>query len=153
NRITLDNGVLKMNGTTMLPQSDGSFLVGPQRFAFKLGSDGKPVSVEANNSGDIRTFTFQDEWKPTPDDLSAITGRWYSEEADANVTIVMENGQPFLTQRAAGSRLPLRPQFKDNYIVDRPGTVLWFIRDTSGKILTMHIGTSRLRDMPFARLP
>jgi CubicO group peptidase (beta-lactamase class C family) len=153
NRITLDDGVLKINGTPMVPQSDGSFVLGPQRFVFKMGSDGKPVSVEANNNGDIRTFTYQEEWKPTPEDLNAIAGRWYSDEADATVAVVVDNGQAFITQRTTGTRLALRPQFKDNYMVDRPGTVLWLSRDSAGKITSIHLGTSRLRDMVFNRLP
>ena len=151
NRITVDNGALKINGTAMVPQSDGSFVLGPQRFVFKMGADGKPISVEANNSGDVRTFTFQEQWKPTAEDLNAIAGRWYSDEADAHFTILIENGQAIMTQRTTGDRLTLRPQFKDNFMVERPGTVLWFTRDPSGK-LTAHVGTSRLRDMPFARL-
>jgi len=151
NRITVDNGLLKINGSTMVAQPDGSFVLGPQRFVFKMDNTGKPVSAEANNSGDVRTFTFQEEWKPTPDELNAIAGRWYSGEADAYFTIVVDNGQAVMTQRTTGDRLTLRPQFKDNFMVERPGTVLWFTRDPSGKPLA-HIGTSRLRDMPFTKL-
>ncbi|HUR97380.1 MAG TPA: serine hydrolase domain-containing protein, partial [Pyrinomonadaceae bacterium] len=153
NRMTVDNGVLKINGTPLVAQSDGSFVIGPQRFVFKMGSDGNPISAEANNNGDIRTFTFQKEWNPTAEELNALAGRWYSEEADAVFTIAVENGQAVLTQRTTGDRLTLRPQFKDNYFIERPGTVLWLVRDSTGKIATMHVGTSRLRDMQFVRMP
>ena len=153
NRITLDNGVLKINGTAMVPRSDGSFVLGPQRFAFKVDNAGKPVSFEANNSGDIRSFTFQEEWKPISDDLNAITGLWYSDEADATAAIIVENGQVFVTQRTTGLRLPLRPQYKDHFHVgDGPGTVFWFERDATGKVDKMHVGTGRLRDMLFVKV-
>jgi CubicO group peptidase (beta-lactamase class C family) len=151
NRITLDNGALKINGTAMAPQSDGSFLLGPQRFTFKLDNDGKVLYAEANANGDIRRFTPQSEWTPTPDELNAVAGRWYSEEADATFTLVVESGKAFMTQRPA-TRFELRPQFKDNFIVDRPGAILWFTRDSSGK-LTAHVGTARLRDIVFTKMP
>lgn len=151
NRITLDNGVLKINGTAMIPQSDGSFLLGPQRFTFKLDNDGKVLYADVNTNGDIRRFTPQSEWTPTADELNAIAGRWYSEEADATFTLVVENGKAFMTQRPA-TRFELRPQYKDNFIVDRPGAILWFTRDSSGKV-TAHAGTSRLRNIVFTKMP
>jgi hypothetical protein len=151
NRITLDNGVLKINGTAMAPQSDGSFLLGPQRFTFKLDNDGKVLYADVNTNGDIRRFTPQSEWTPTADELNAIAGRWYSEEADATFMLVVENGKAFMTQRPA-TRFELRPQYKDNFIVDRPGAILWFTRDSSGKV-TAHAGTSRLRNIVFTKMP
>jgi CubicO group peptidase (beta-lactamase class C family) len=151
NRITLDNGVLKINGTAMIPQSDGSFLLGPQRFTFKLDNDGKVLYADVNTNGDIRRFTPQSEWTPTADELNAIAGRWYSEEADATFMLVVENGKAFMTQRPA-TRFELRPQYKDNFIVDRPGAILWFTRDSSGKV-TAHAGTSRLRNIVFTKMP
>lgn len=151
NRITLDNGVLKINGTAMIPQFDGSFLLGPQRFTFKLDNDGKVLYADVNTNGDIRRFTPQSEWTPTADELNAIAGRWYSEEADATFMLVVENGKAFMTQRPA-TRFELRPQYKDNFIVDRPGAILWFTRDSSGKV-TAHAGTSRLRNIVFTKMP
>jgi hypothetical protein len=153
NRITFDNGGLRINGGPFTPQSDSTFVIGPNRFTFKL-ENGTPVSAEANNGGDIRKFTFQKEWTPTPDELNAIAGKWYSEEADATTVIVVDNGQVFLTQRTRGEgeRSPLRPQYKDHYqLGDQPGTILWLTRDSAGKT-TLHVGTARLRDMSFERV-
>ena len=153
NRITFDNGGLRINGGPFTPQSDSTFVIGPNRFTFKM-ENGVPVSAEANNGGDIRKFTFQKEWTPTPDELTAIAGKWYSDEADATTVIIVENGQVFLTQRTRGEkeRFPLRPQYKDHYqLGDQPGTILWLTRDSAGKA-TLHVGTARLRDMPFERV-
>ena len=134
----------------MVPQADGSFVLNTQRFSFKLDTAGNPVSFEGNLNGDLRTFTLQKEWQPTAEELNTIAGVWYSEEADATFKIVVENGQAFLTQRPA-TRLQLRPQFKDNFIVESPGTIMWFTRDPAGK-LTAHAGTARLRDIVFTRV-
>ena len=106
--------------------------------------------AERNIDGDVIRYVAESPWTPTPEELNSVTGKWYSDEADATVSIVVENGQAYLTQRPA-TRLPLRPQYKDaSNLGDQPGTIVWFTR-TAGK-LTMHAGTSRLRDMPFVRI-
>ncbi len=151
NRITFENNALKLNGSPFVPQPDGSFMIGPNRFTFKM-ENGMPVSAEANIGGDVRKYTLQKEWAPAPEELSAFGGRWYSDEADATLGVVVENGQVFLAQRTSGQRIPLRPQYKDHFQVgDAPGTIVWFERESGGK-MTMHVGTSRLRDMPFSRI-
>jgi CubicO group peptidase (beta-lactamase class C family) len=150
NRITLENGELKINGGPFAAQPDGTFVIGSNRFTFKF-ENGVPVSAEANNAGDIRKFTYQKDWTPSSDELSAFAGRWYSDEADATLTIVVENGKVVMTQRTSGQRLPLDAQYKDHFQLGGPGTGVWFTRDPAGK-LTMHVGTSRLRDMPFVKV-
>jgi len=32
------------------------------------------------------------------------------------------------------------------------GYVVWFTRDKDGKVDSLHVGTSRMRDMPFVRV-
>jgi len=151
NRISFENGGLKMNGGVFLPQSDGTFAIGPNRFTFKM-ENGVPVTAEANIGGDVRKYTFQKEWTPAADELNAFAGKFYSDEADATAEIVVENGKIFLTQRTTGDRTQLEPLYKDHFEVgEGPGTIVWFTRDPGGKF-TMHIGTSRLRDMPFAKI-
>jgi hypothetical protein len=151
NRITFDNGALKMNGGPFVAQSDGTFVIGANRFTFKL-ENGVPVSAEANNAGDIRKFTFQKEWTPTADELNSFAGKWYSEEADATVVINVENGKVAMIQRTTADTTPMQPLYKDHFQLGKgPGTIVWLTRDSSRKSI-MHIGTSRLRDMPFERV-
>ena len=46
----------------------------------------------------------------------------------------------------------LRPLYRDHFApTDRNGEVIWFTRDAMG-VPTMHIGASRMRDMPFTRV-
>jgi hypothetical protein len=46
--------------------------------------------------------------------------------------------------------LPLQPVYKDHVAVQ--GYVVWFRRDKDGKVNGMHVGASRMRDMPFVRV-
>ena len=40
--------------------------------------------------------------------------------------------------------------YKDHF--DVAGYVVWFTRDKNGKVNGMHVGASRMRDMPFVRV-
>jgi len=44
----------------------------------------------------------------------------------------------------------MQPVYKDHFTVQ--GYVVWFTRDKNGKVDRMHVGTSRMRDMPFVRV-
>lgn len=146
-RFVIENGALRLNGSPLRPQADGSFLLGSAtRVTFKFDQDGKPISAEGNNNGDIRRFILEREWTPTAAELASFAGEWYSEEADAKVKFVVEGDKTFLRQRPATS-LPLRPLYKDHFAVQ--GYVIWFTRNASGKVDKLHVGGSRMRDMPF----
>ena len=45
---------------------------------------------------------------------------------------------------------PMQPLYKDHFTVQ--GYIVWFTRDKNGKINGMHVGASRMRDMPFVRV-
>lgn len=146
----IEGGMLRMNGSPLKPQADGSYLLGMAvRVAFKFDKDGKPISAEGNLNGDIRRFIRETEWIPTASELSQFAGEWYSEEAGATFTIVVEGDKIFLVQRPS-LRLPLRPLYKDH--LSAQGYTLWITRDASGKVDKLHVGGSRMRDMPFSRV-
>jgi CubicO group peptidase (beta-lactamase class C family) len=154
-RTVIENGTLRLAGRVALrPLRDGSFLGGPWRISFKLGTDGKPTSlaVDKGTGEDVLRFVAEPEWEPTPNELQSFAGVWHSDEADASFTIVIENGKAFFVQRLA-TRQPLRPQCKDHFSVGAGSDqALWATRDAKGRITKLHIGAFRMRDMPFERV-
>ena len=82
-------------------------------------------------------------------DLASFAGDWYSEEAGTNFTFAVEGDKAFIKQRPK-TKLALRPIYKDAF--NSQGFVVWFTRDASGKVDKLHVGASRMRDMPFSRL-
>jgi hypothetical protein len=85
----------------------------------------------------------------TPDDLTTFTGTWFSDEAGATISVVLDGDKAFLRQRPALS-LPMQPLYKDHF--DVQGYVIWFTRDMNGKVDRLHAGAPRMRDMPFVRV-
>ena len=117
---------------------------------FTLDKEGKPVAAETVDSdGEVTRYVSEKEWTPTPDELASFKGNWFSEEAGATVTFAVDAGKAFLKQRPA-TKLPMQPLYKDHFAVQ--GYVVWFTRDSNGNVNVMHVGASRMRDMPFVRV-
>ena len=108
-----------------------------------------PIAVQGvEPDGEVARFIAEREWTPTVSELSSFTGDWYSEEARATFTFAVEGDKAFIKQRPV-TNIPLRPLYKDHF--GAQGYIVWFTRDRSGKIDKLHIGGSRMRDMPFTR--
>ena len=150
NRMTVENAELRLNGGALKAMSDGSFLLGDRRVSFALDKAGKPLSAEISNTDGSKTrLAFVEPWTPTTAELASFAGDWYSEEAGATFTFAVEGDKAFVKQRPS-TKLPLQPIYKDHF--SGPGRVIWVTRDASGNIDKLHVGGSRLRDMPFSRV-
>ena len=149
-RFAFENGVSRWSGARVVPMGGGQFTAGDNQLKFTFDKDGKPMSAETVDSdGEVRRFLPEKEWKPTPDELASVAGDWFSEEAGATITVAVEDGKTFIKQRPA-TRLQLQPLYQDHFSVQ--GYVVWFTRDKNGKVDSMHVGASRMRDMPFVRV-
>ncbi len=145
-RFTFEDGALRFNGRPMSPVSDDTFMLGGTRIKFTVDKDGKPILAEGNNNGDIQRHFFESAWAPTATDLASFAGDWYSEEAQARFTFAVEGDKAFVVQRPV-LKLQMTPLYKDHFSAG--SFVVWFTRDRAGKIDKLHVGGSRMRDMPF----
>jgi CubicO group peptidase (beta-lactamase class C family) len=149
-RFVIENGVSRWSGARLVPMGGGQFTAGGNQLKFTFDKDDKPVSAETVDSdGEVRRFVPEQEWKPTPADLASFKGDWFSEEAGATLTFAVDADKAFIKQRPATS-LPMQPLYKDHFTVQ--GYIVWFTRDKNGKVNGMHVGASRMRDMPFVRV-
>jgi CubicO group peptidase (beta-lactamase class C family) len=148
NRIVLDRGELKLGGYALKPVSDSSFIFDQTaKIMFTLDKDGNAVRAEMKaGDGTPTHFTAVREWKPA--DLNEFAGEWYSEEAQSRVSIVVENGKPYVVLRPV-IKFEIKPTYNDAF--NGQGYALWFTRDKSGKVTELHVGGSRMRDMLFVR--
>jgi CubicO group peptidase (beta-lactamase class C family) len=149
-RFVFENGVTRWGGGRLIPKGSGQFIGGNNELKFTFDKDGKPVSAESvDDEGTVTRFVLEREWTPTPADLGSLKGDWFSEEAGATFTVAVDADKAFIKQRPATS-LPMQPLYKDHFSVQ--GYIVWFTRDKNGKVNGMHVGTSRMRDMPFVRV-
>lgn len=149
-RFVIENGVSRWSGARLVPMGGGQFTAGGNQLKFTFDKDGRPISAETIDSdGEVRRFVPEKEWTPTPEDLASFKGDWFSEEAGATLTFAVDGDKAFIKPRLATS-LAMQPLYKDHFAVQ--GSVVWFTRDKSGKVNGMHVGASRMRDMPFVRV-
>ena len=124
--------------------------MGDNKLKFTLDKDDKPVSAETTDpEGEIRRFVLEKAWTPTPAELESFKGDWFSDEAGATLTVAIDADKALIKQRPSTS-LQMQPIYKGHFAV--PGYVVWFTRDKNGKVNNMHVGASRMRDMPFVRV-
>jgi len=149
-RFVIDNGVPRWSGGRIIPMGGGQFIAGGNQLKFTFDKDGKPMFAETVDSdSEVRRFLPEQEWKPTPADLASFKGDWFSDEVGASLSFVVDGDKAFLKQRPATS-WPMQPLYRDHF--DVLGYVVWFTRAKNGKATGMHVGASRMRDMPFSRV-
>ena len=138
------------SGGRLIPKGGGHFIGGTNELKFTFDKDGKPMSAESvGDDGAVMRFAAEREWTPTPAELASFEGDWFSDEAAATFTVAIEADKAFMKQRPA-TRVPMQPLYKDHFAAQ--GFVVWFTRDNAGKVTRMHVGASRMRDMPFVRV-
>jgi CubicO group peptidase (beta-lactamase class C family) len=149
-RFGLQNGIPGWRGARLVPMGGGEFTAGENRLKFILDKDGKPTAAETVDAeGEVRRWLPEKEWTPTPADLESFKGDWFSDEAGATLTVAVDADKVFIKQRPVTS-LQMQPLYKDHFAVQ--GYFVWFTRDQNGKVNGMHVGASRIRDMPFVRV-
>ena len=150
NTIAIDKGELKLNGGALRPVADGAFMLGDRKVKFTAAASGEPTALEiANTDGSVTRLRLEKEWAPTAADLSSFAGDWRSDEASVTAALVVEGDKAFIVVKPT-IKLSLRPIYKDAF--SGAGYVIWFTRDSSGIVDKMHIGGSRMRDMPFSKV-
>ena len=149
-RFVIENGVSRWSGARLVPLGGGQFAAGANQLKFTFSKDGNPTNAETvDTDGEVTRFVRETEWTPTPADLASFKGDWFSEEAGATFTVAVDADKAFIKQRPTTS-LPMQPLYKDHFGVQ--GFTVWFTRDKDGKVNGLHVGTSRMRDMPFVRV-
>ena len=148
NQIVFDKGELKINGGPLKPIAEGAYMLGDRKAKFIANKNGVPEAMEiVNTDGSTTRLIFEPEWKPS--DLNEFAGEWYSEEAQSRVSIIVENGKAYIVLKPI-IRFEMKPVYKDAF--GGQGYIMWFPRDSSGKVQELHVGGSRMRDMLFVRV-
>ncbi len=140
-----------VGGAPLRALRDGSFEQGEARWRFTMAADGQPVTATRTSGDEVAHYVAEREWSPTPAELAQFAGVWHSNEAEATFTFAVDGERAALVQRPA-TRIALTPQYKDHFTLGNgANAVLWFTRDAAGRVTALHMGASRVRDMPFAR--
>lgn len=148
--IIKDGNLTAVGGGQLKPVASNKFVGGGSIvLTFETSKDGRPKAAVMEQGDNAFRYIAEAEWKPTEKELSEFTGKWYSEESGAEFEITVKDSNLIATQRP-DTKLPFVPQYKDHFTLGGGREpVMWFTRDGNGKVTTLHVGSSRMRDMPF----
>ena len=125
---------------------------GPDQY--RMGS--ATVSVLSEDSLEVTTidrgtvtYTRKPWFTPAPADLESFVGTYVSDEIPVRMTVsVVDNG--LTLSRGSDAPQALSPAQADTFM-GGPGT-LWFQRDESGRVTTLHLNNGRIRDLRLVRV-
>ncbi len=88
-------------------------------------------------------------WAPTPADLEAFVGRYFSEELETFYTVALEDGALVVRHRRL-DEFRLRPGAKDGFAGG--GFNFTFERDRNRQVIGFYLANGRTRDVRFERV-
>jgi len=137
-------------GAALIPLTRTAFQVGGgRRFDIeRVPGSSRPRIRETSDEADAVIYEPVPDFAPTPADLGAYTGEFYSAEAEVALTASVENGALVLRRRP-GTRLVLTPVYADAF--DSPLGRIRFMRDATGRAMELSVRQERVWDLRFAR--
>ena len=91
-------------------------------------------------------------WTPTVAELTALAGRYRSEEIGVTFTVaVAASGSTLTLSPRVGVVDTLTATYRDAFAMS--GGSAWFTRDAKGRVTAMHFGSARAWDFVSTRMP
>ncbi len=145
-KLSLQNGRLQLGPTPLQPVAKNTFKTAAG--STLLFSGGQFVQVMPNSDSLLYTAV---EFANINNDGAAAryAGEYYSEDADARITIKAEGTAIWFIQKI-DQKFPLTPQYRDGF--DSPYGPLCFERDAQNRISGFKISLGRARNIPFVKV-
>jgi CubicO group peptidase (beta-lactamase class C family) len=140
----------------IVPTSDSTFALTAVEASvtFHTTDDGTVEGVTLHQGGqDQHATRLADEdsepWEPTPEDLAAFEGRYFSEEIEVFYTVTVEEGELVVRQRRMDD---IRPTPGEADTFSGGGLTFSFERDRNGLVIGFYLANVRTRDVRFERV-
>jgi hypothetical protein len=149
--IRVRDGELMLERTALTPAGPSEFTAGERRFFFEQGR-----FREVTPDGDI-AYERVEPVHPSAVELASLAGEYESQEIGSTVTVALKVSNLTLAI-GANSPLPLRPTFRDAFMMQPPGgptsgsTSILFRRDASGHVTGLSVGDDRVWDLRLTRV-
>jgi len=137
-------GGLPVELTTL---TDSRFRAPDGARTYEFGPAGRMTA--ANVNGTTETYERVEAWKPGAKDLKSFAGRYASDEAETELTVVV-SGSELKVMRRPATTLTLKPSYKDAFTAGRLGLVR-FRRDRTGRVTGLSVTTARVWDLRFTK--
>jgi CubicO group peptidase (beta-lactamase class C family) len=146
------DGRLTIAGAPMYALSDREFMVGgsPDQVArFESTGADRPTLVQMTGGFEVGRFLPVDTWSPSAADLEDFVGTYHSEDAEATLTVTVDDGRLFLERYPNPVRGAAAPAV---YADAFDGGSVRFHRDASGRVVELSRYSGRVYDMRYQRV-
>jgi hypothetical protein len=139
----------------IVPTSDSSFVLTAVEASvvFQRNAEGEVDGLVLNQGGENHATRLEDAetepWAPTPEELEAFVGRFFSEELETFYTVTLDDGKLTAHQRRLDDAV-LTPGEVDSFTGG--GLSFTFERDRNGTVIGFYAANGRTRDVRFGRV-
>ena len=139
----------------IFPTSDSTFdlRVVPATITFHRDAQGKVTGLTLHQNGNQKATRLAGDgekpWVPTPDELAAYAGRYFSEELETFYELVVKDGKLTVLNRRTDPAV-ITPSARDSFGAG-DGTTVVFTRDGGGAVTGFTAGNGRTRDVRFVK--
>jgi CubicO group peptidase (beta-lactamase class C family) len=106
------------------------------------------VTLFQNGVEQVGTRLDGETWEPSPEELQAFAGRYYSSELQTTYTLAVEDSSLVLMHTRLDD-IPLTPGQEDEFSGSQPVTTVAFERDEKGEITALVAGSGRSTGIRF----
>ena len=140
------NGVRVERGLLLIAMSPSQFITANGQ---KAEFDSRGAMRVTDEYGTVDDFVPVQPAKPTGEQLASLAGTYASDEAEATMTAVVENGGLVLKRRP-DTVIKLTPLYADAFNAPALGTII-FRRDSAGRATEFSVVQDRVWDLRFSR--
>ena len=152
--VVRDGRLQTEGGIELIPQSPTVFAAatGGNRVHFdrRRGRNGHYNLRLVTPANDTVPADFVEEADTSRAALAALVGTYYSEEADATLTVEADSTGALILRRAPDARSRLQPRYRDGF--ESLAGMLVFARDAGGRVTRMLLTAPRVRNLRFRRM-
>ncbi len=145
--VATDGGLKVAGGETLWPLSGDSARHGADELTFQ----GRNAFVQQTFEGDRYMWRRTPAWFPATTELDAFVGVYRSEEIGVSYRVLKEGGQLVLRlESRPRQQIRMSPIYRDAFNLS--GNLARFRRDSAGRVITLSLGSGRVRDLRFTRV-
>ncbi|MEO8026132.1 MAG: serine hydrolase domain-containing protein [Bryobacteraceae bacterium] len=150
--LKFNDGKLTFGLATLAAVEPGKFVAAANPHVEYRFQDGDPSRLEVTTPDDEVAYVRVQPVHPTPADLRPLLGKYESEETGSVLTVASGSTPGELSLRiASGEPIRLRPTFRDGFSMPT-GSSIFFVRDSTGKVIALSAGEDRVWDLRFKRV-
>ena len=138
------DGAILYNGAPLSASHRDTLFNRNMKFILK-----KSGSIMIQQGTDTSSYRKVNPPDLNPKSLQALSGAYFSEEADANWTVEIKNAEAWVNIKP-GLSIKLSPSFLDAYL-GAEGELFEFKRDKKGNITGLEVSMSRAERVPFVK--